>query len=420
MKRHSLLAIGVIIAFVIGIDLFYFANQAVTLNFYAHPDLNGALRGTISAFEAENPNIHINLVELPDNTNEKFDIISSKLALKDGSIDVLDSDVTWPPIFVKSGWVSPLDGYFSEEELSAYFTSAIEGARVKGQLYGVPYRFDSGLIYYRKDLLKKYGFEVPTSFEGLIQTSKAIQSKEEDLYGYAGSWKNFEGLTCNFLELLWACGGDLTSDPNNDSRVHIEPKTGYKALKLMSDLIDTHHLTPENATQFSSGDVRKYFSDGHLIFMRDWPAGWSVVNDENSSVKGHVGVMPIMALSDAKVSPGTYGGWQYMVSNHSRHKQASVKFIKFLTRTEEQRKAFENYSYLPTKTELYNDETLTALMPFAQSMVTYFNQAKTRPRTSNYDAITLIIQNEVHKTLLGEQQPEEAIVHMNELFSKLE
>lgn len=420
MKRHTLLAVVFIIALVISIDLFYFANQPVTLNFYAHPDLNGALRESITAFEEENPKIHINLVELPDNTNEKFDIISSKLALKDGSIDILDSDVTWPSIFVKAGWVAPLDAYFTEEELSAYFTSAIDSARVNKHLYGIPYRFDSGLIFYRKDLLEQYGFQAPTSFEALIATSKAIQAQENGLYGYAGSWKNFEGLTCNFLELLWASGGELISDEVDPSIVHIDPKAGYKALKLMSDLIDTHHLTPENATGFSSGDLRKNFTEGHLLFIRDWPAGWAVINADDSPVKGKVGAMPMVSISEPKSSPGTYGGWQYMISNHSRHKLEAVKFLKFMTQATEQRKAFENFSYLPTRIQLYNDETLSQKMPFVKSMVSYFNEAKTRPRSPHYDEITLIIQNEVHKTLLGEQQPEEAIIHMNEMFSKLE
>ncbi len=420
MKRQTLLILALFIAVVIVTDVLYFANQTVTLNFYSHPDMNGALRESIAAFESKNPKIHINLVELPDNTNEKYEIISSKLALKDGSVDILDSDVTWPSIFVESGWVEPLDRYFTEKELSEHFSSSIEAAKVGKKLYGIPYRFDSGLIYYRKDLLDQYGFKTPSSFSELMAISRAITLKEDGLFGYAGSWKNFEGLTCNYLEFLWACDGELIINQNESPIVRMDAQQGYDALKLMTDLIYKYQITPEEVTTYSSGDVRKLFSEGRLLFMRDWPAGWAVINAPDSKVKDKVAVMPFVHLKNNATSPGTYGGWQYMISKYSRHKSASVKFLKFITSDNEQRKGFEAYSYLPSKKNLYFDDALIHQMPFAQEMVDYFNQSKLRPRQANYDQISLIIQTEVHKTLLGDQSPEEAIINMNDLLSKLE
>jgi multiple sugar transport system substrate-binding protein len=61
-----------------------------------------------------NPKIKIKLIELPDDTNEKYEVLNSALALEDGSIDIIDSDVIWPAIFVEAGWVEPLGQYFGE------------------------------------------------------------------------------------------------------------------------------------------------------------------------------------------------------------------------------------------------------------------------------------------------------------------
>lgn len=417
MKRQPIIAIFLIILIVAAVNFLYFSNQVVTLNFYSHPDKNGTLRESILKFETENPKIRINLVELPDNTNEKYEIISSKLALKDGTVDIIDSDVTWPAIFVSSGWIEPLDRYFSKEELSEHFTSSIEAAKIDEKLYGIPYRFDSGLIFYRKDLLDKYGFNIPKSYDELIAISKTITANEPNLYGYAGSWKNFEGLTCNYIEMLWASGGDFTFDEKGV--IQFDQKTAYTALKTMTDLIYKYKLSPVDSTTYTSGDVRKLFAEGQLLFMRDWPAGWSVVNGTDSKVRTLVGAMPIPKNHVVGESPGTYGGWQYMVSKNSKHKSASVKFIKFMTSNEEQKRTFMAYSYLPSKSELYYDKDIQEKIPFALQLSDYFNQAKTRPRVDNYDDITFIIQNEVFKTLSNEQTPEEGIVNMNELLTNL-
>lgn len=417
MKRQPILAIVVIVVIVAAVNYLYFANQTVTLNFYSHPDKNGTIRESILNFEAENPKIRINLVELPDNTNEKYDIISSKLSLKDGSVDIIDSDVTWPAIFINAGWIEPLDHYLSTAELSEHFSSSIDAAKINGKLYGIPYRNDSGLIFYRKDLLDKYGFKPPQSYEELTAIAKSIQANEPGLYGYAGSWKNFEGLTCNYIELLWAEGGDYKI--NEDGTVSLDQKQAYEALKLMSDWVNKSKLSPVDALNYSSGDVRKLFAEGNLLFMRDWPAGWAVVNSPDSKVRTLVGAMPIPKVNENGASPGAYGGWEYMISKYSKHKAASVKFVKFMTSTAEQKKTFLAYSYLPSKSDLYYDQEILNKVPFAADLADYFNLAKTRPRVDNYNDVSLIIQNEVHKTLANEQTPEEAVVNMNDLLSQL-
>lgn len=417
MKRQPVIIILLLIATVIVGNFLYFSNQTVTLNFYSHPDKNGTIRESIQVFEAENPKIKINLVELPDNTNEKYDIIRTQLAEQDGSVDIVDSDVTWPAIFVKEKWIEPLDKYFTQEELAEHFESSIESARINGKLYGIPYRYDSGLIFYRKDLLNKYGFKAPESFDELLAIAKTITANEKDLYGYAGSWKNFEGLTCNYIEFLWASGGDMAV--NADGVVQFEQKQGYTALKTMTDLIYKHELAPLEATTYSSGDVRKLFSNGNLLFMRDWPAGWAVINSPDSKVQSQVGAMPIPSLHDKTISPGTYGGWQYMISKNSKHKTAAVKFLKFITSDTEQKRSFAAYSYLPSKRQLYYDSEILAKVPFAIELAEYFNQAKPRPRVANYDEVTLILQSEVHKALVGDQSPEEAVVNISDRLSEL-
>lgn len=418
MKNFKIVLLALVAVFIL-VNGYFILNKPVVLNFYSHPDKLGFLQEAIKDFEKSNRNIRINLVQLPDNTNEKYEIISSTLALKDGSIDIIDSDVTWPAIFVNAGWVEPLDEYFSQEELDEYLSSAIDSATIKGKLYGIPYRIDSGMFYYRKDLLDKYNIPVPKTWKEVVSSSKHIMASEnkENLYGFAGSWYQFEGLTCNYLEILWSNGGDILDEDNN--LILGDRKKALESLTLMTDMIYKDNITPEAVSNFKSGDVRQMFADGNLIYMRDWPAGWKVVNDDSAVSKGLVGVAELPYFENYGDSHGTFGGWLYMLSNSSLHKKESIKFIKFLTGYEQEKSNALLYSYLPSRKELYNDEEVIKDLPYLEQMLPFFNQAKPRPRVHNYDIISYILQEEVSNSLTNYKTPEKAISNMYKRINEI-
>ena len=408
-KKLLMFIFTFLITLLIIVNAYFYLNKSVTLNFYSHPDKLGFLQEAINKFEDENRNIKINLVQLPDNTNEKYEIISSTLSLKDGRIDIVDSDVTWPAIFVNAGWVEPLDDFFSQEELDEYLASAIDSATINSKLYGIPYRIDSGMLYYRKDLLDKYYIEAPRTWSDMVEASKIIIDGEgrDDLYGFAGSWYQFEGLTCNYLEFLWGNGSDLI---NADNRLLIEDKDkALKALATMTDMIYQDQITPQEVVNYRSGDVRDTFAEGNLIFMRDWPAGYRVLSGEESKVQDLFAVSKLPYFEGYDTSHGTFGGWIYMVSSSSNHKEESIKFIKFLTNYEQEKNNALLYNYLPSRKSLYNDEEVLIDMPFLETMLPYFNEAKPRPRVHNYDIISYILQEEITNSLKQNKTPEDAI-----------
>ncbi|SCZ77113.1 ABC transporter substrate-binding protein [Acidaminobacter hydrogenoformans] len=415
MKKNHIILLALILTSAIAVNFYYFFNRTVTLQFYAHPDKLGVMEDVIAVFENENPRIKINYVQLPDDTNDKYAIISSQLSLQNGSIDVLDADVTWPSIFVKSDWVANLDDYFNEDEIGGYLKGSIDSATVGGKLYGIPYRIDSGVLFYRKDLLMKYGYPVPKTYAELIDTASAIKAQAPELNGFSASWKNFEGLTCSFFEMLWSGGYEIDT---SETPYRINAAGVAETLDLMQSMISRYKIVPEASLTYSSGDLRAAFIEGNLIFMRDWPTGWRKLS-EAPALKDKIAVAPLPSTKPGHASYGALGGWMYMVSKDSKHKKEAVQWIKFLTTYENEKLLNLKYNYIPSRIELYSDEEVLERMPFLETMLDYFNQSRPRPKVANYDELSLLLQNQIHHTLKGEQTPEAAVMMLESLLPRL-
>ena len=284
-----------------------------------------------------------------------------------------------------------------------------------GQLWGLPYRIDAGMLYYRKDLLEKYNKNVPMTWDELVETSIYIMEREDNIKGFGASWDEFEGLTANALEYIWSFGGSIFSDTHSQ-QVNINTKESIDALSFMVDMIHKHKITSNEITVYSSGDVRESFFNGDIIFMRDWSSGWELSQDaQNSEVVGKVGISEL-PLGDMKGNNyTTLGGWQVMVSSFSNKKEAAIEFAKYRTSEEAQKVGALKMSHLPSIKKLYNDSEINESMPFLKYMYPSFEKAYLRPVSPYYAEISKTIQNSVHRALLNELTPTQAIelIEMN-------
>ncbi len=371
-SKNALRIIFALLILAILVNVYYLYSKPVTLTFYAHEDKDGFMRELIAQYEKENPKVSIHLVELPDNTNQKYEIILSTLALKDGSIDIIDADVTWPAIFHASDLIAPIDEYIAPEELEAFYETTLDINAFDGRLYGLPYRLDTGLLYYRADLLKAEGLEVPDTWEDLRWTLEYMQ-KNDQPYRYAGSWYPYEGLTCNALEFIWGTGAEVYQD----NRYTMTSRNVIEGIDFMVQL----HLdgyTHTDVQQFTSVGLREAFIRGELLFMRDWPTGYKVIEDSTSRdfALSAVGIAPLPSFEGEGRGHGTLGGWQYLVAKYSDHKSEAVEFIRFLTSEDVQREFALRYHYLPSRKALYEDPLVKETLPIADMADELFRQTK--------------------------------------------
>lgn len=328
----------------------------------------------------------VEIVTLPHASNECFALYKQWLSAETFDIDVMLMDVAWVDVF--SNYLYPLDEVFSKNagedpvDVSDYFDAVRESMYdAEGHLVALPWYTDCGIIYYRTDLLDKYGYRVPKTWEELYETALEIQSKERKdpskknkFYGFVFQAKAFEVLTSNFLEFVDSFGGAIVENKEK-SAVDSDACVAATAfvLKCLSN------ITNRSVLNYSEEDARGVFQSGNAVFMRNWPYAWALMNEPSSVVSGRIGVMPIpkSERSDGKAS-GTLGGWYLVVSKFSKHPEAAADLIRFLT-SKSQQKFRAKYSYLPTFKSLYSDPEVLKSNPFFTNLVKPLSNAVVRP-----------------------------------------
>lgn len=372
----------------------------VTINYYGRPDDNSVESTIVKAFEEQNPDIKINYVELPDSSNDRLKTINTVLQAGDASIDVFAGDVVWPVIFASAGWVIPLDDYLDEGETDAYLPGPLSAFQIQGKTYGLPFMADAGALYYRKDLLDKYGKEVPQTWEELIDLSREIVEKEgnPDLKGFVSYWKQAESLTGSMLEIYWEKGGEVVDETG---KCVIDEAKLSETLSEMKNMIELG-VTTDGIETFGTTEARAVVTAGNAVFARDWLSGYAPFNNpEGSAVAGNMEIAPLPSY-------GCLGGWGIMVSAFSKYPEEAVKFAKFRANYESQMIASDLVDITPTLTEIYENPDIIAEKNQLPKFLPVLENSKPRPLTPYYAEISGIMQLEIHSVITGMTAPEDS------------
>lgn len=384
-------------------------DEPVKLVCYTLPSRQEQNQEILALFNKQYPNITVEFIDLPTNSNEQFQTISTSLQSHDSSVDIICMDCTWPQAFISAGWLSPLDDVMTEEDYAMHYENSLEIGRYNDHQYTMPTFINSGLLFYRKDLLEKYNYEVPETWDELTEIAKDIMSKEPEITaGYASAWKQYEGLVCCAMEFIWAEGGDVL---DADGNVIINSPEVETALTRMYDMIYTDKIADTGINGYMWTDARSLFYSGNCLFIRDWPTVITGAEDsENSNVVGKVGFAEL-PKGAGNVSYNAMGGWQVGVSVYSEHQEEAKCFAKFFSGYEAQ-KVRAKIAELPSIPSVLEDPDVVAAVPYLPEMVEIGENTKSRPRTAYYEEFSAVMQKGVGSILTNVMDVPTAIAEM--------
>lgn len=375
---------------------------AVTIRFLEAPDTGGGWKEIIREFELANPDIHVELVEGPTASDTRENIYSAAFIAGEDVYDLVYLDIIWVSKFAAAGWIIPLDDLFTPAKQKDFLPGDIAGSRYKGKIYRVPMRTDAGVLYYRKDLLEEVGREPPSTWNELIELAQQIQ-RPPGLWGFVFQGMQYEGLVCNFLELVWGADGDFIDDEGN---VLIDQPEAISALEWLCSA--TRSICPPGVTTYQEEESRNIFQEGRAVFMRNWPYAWTLAQQEHSPISGKVGIILMVHKSGCQ-GAATLGGWGFGISSFSAHKNEAWRFIEFATSTRSQKSLHFSKGAIPTRHALFHDDEILKESPHYSELYKILLLSKPRPVHPRYSQISDVLQFHVSRALIGIEEPAEAL-----------
>jgi len=347
--------------------------------------------------------INVKIVPKPQSATENYATYQRLFQAKSPDIDVMMLDVIWPGAFAQH--LTDLSGKLGTEA-KLHYPGIIENNTIGGKLVAMPWFGDFGMLYYRTDLLQKYGFSAPpTTWDELEQQAQKIMDGEKasnpNFTGFVFQGNAYEGLTCDALEWIYSNGGGKIVE---NGKVTINNPQAIEILTKAQKWIGT--ISPAGVTTYQEEDARNAFQSGNAAFMRNWPYAYASAKTPDkdgklSPIADKFDVAPLPHGASGE-SAGTVGGWQLGVSAYSKNQDASIEFVRYLTSPEVETWRAVVGSFVPTQEAVSSDPQVLTAMPFLKNLSSVVRVTRPSRETGlDYNEVSTNIFQEINAILKG-------------------
>ncbi|MGH3089277.1 MAG: ABC transporter substrate-binding protein [Rubrobacteraceae bacterium] len=389
------------------------------LVFFTNPDTTGMMTRLVERFNERGGDVRVTLREGNSDTGQRFDQLRTQFQAGQTDIDVILGDVIWTAQLAANGWISDLSDRFSESMRSDFLPGSVEAITYDGKAYGMPWFTDTGLLYYRTDLLEESGFsEPPATWDELKEMAERVTRDANLDFGFVFQGANYEGGVCNGLEFIWGHGGDAL-DPDDPTRVVVDSPEAVAGLAAERAMI-SDGIAPQSVATYTEDESAGAFLNGNAIFHRNWPYVYSLVGEEGESEldTGQVGVSELPS-GDGGPGYGTVGDQPLYISASSENQDAAWEFIRFLAEPEQQKLRAVEGSFLPTLNALYEDEEIRESVPVVPLARDALQNTRPRPISPYYSDLSLEMAEEFNDSLNGEVSPEQAAENLQNVMESI-
>ena len=365
--------------------------------------------GLLREFEARHPGVSVKAESLSWNSDDQHQFFVINMEGRGAAFDVMMLDVIWVAEFARAGWLLDLRPWVSGDDLAPHFPSTLEPATWNGGVWAMPWLMNVGMLYYRADLLSRHGLSPPRTWEELVGQIARVRAAERDprLDGIVWQGRQYEGLTVNALEALWANGARVLGD---DGAPLPDRDRAAAALAFMRSLIVTG-ASPSWVTAADEELSRRHFGDGRAIFLRNWPYAMDLFQQEGSAVRGKVGIAPLPGRAGVADGVGSSGGAHLGVDRRTRHPALAAELVRFLAGAAAQKTMSLRAALNPTRMALYHDPDVVRAHPDFPVVHELMLRARPRPVTPYYLMLSTTLQPEFSAALVGVKTPRDAVDH---------
>lgn len=260
------------------------------------------LKQIINDFEAENPKIRVNFMHVPQNYFQKMHLLFAS----NTPPDVLFINNLYLPAYSKY-----LEDLSNKVNSSDFYPQTIQGMSVNGKIYAVP-RDVSSLVFYI-NLDKTNLPDQNWTLNDLLNICKNIGDKKAFCLSY-------EDTVYWLKPYLSYFGGGIIDGSSN---LIIDSEKSKKGISFYKDLKNKYHYAPMKSEVGSSTPVQMFLQGKIVLYLSGrwmYPKisekadfNWAVINFPYGESPQEVDM----------------SGWA--ISKNTKHKDASVKFVQYLS-----------------------------------------------------------------------------------------
>jgi trehalose/maltose transport system substrate-binding protein len=334
--------------------------------------------------------------------------------------DVYESDIIEVPAI--AGDMIDLTPYLGDDA-KGYMPAILQNLTFDGKLVAVANNTDVGLLFYRTDLLRKYGFtRPPRTWDELTKMASVIQGKErdagvKDFWGFVWEGADWEGLTYTALEWQASSGGGHIIEPDGTISVN-NPQT-IAALQRARGWVGT--ISPPGVVAYRMEDVLNLWQAGRALFMRAWPYAYLISSGADSPLRGKFDVTYLP--SGGVGHTGSLGGWQLSISKYSEHPREAAELVQYLTRRPIQLRFTRELGWTPVRRDIYEDPEALRTNPYYAWLKDALPRIMVaRPAAvtgKRYDAVSDAYAKAVHAVLTKEKSPADAMAELEKTLVQL-
>ena len=275
------------------------------------------LKKKIPEFEAQT-GIKVNLESLQE--SQLTQKLTTEFATNSSTVDVfMTRPLQEGLMFIKNGWYKSLDTY----DFSDYPSNSVDIGRKAGKAYIVPLVTEWQVLYYRKDLLKKAGLNVPTTFAEL-ETAAAAMNRD-GVAGFASRGKGASAVT-QLSSYVYNFGGRYLE---NGEAVFDSPEA-IEAIRYYGSLLGKYG--PQGVTSMSWENIMPVFQAGKAAMWTDASVFYGQIIDPTKTqiAPENIGIAKLPRGPKAD-SPFTVVSWGMSISSKTKNQEAAGKFLEWAT-----------------------------------------------------------------------------------------
>ena len=357
-------------------------------------DITGELKDWIGKFNAKYEGQGLSVVarELPASADQQRNQFIQFQQAKSGDCDVFNSDVIWTAEFASQKWLYDMTDWVNQNK-DRFIEATLETATYDGKIWGAPTGTNAAFLHLNTAKVQ----ETPATWQ-------EVYAQAAEKGGILIQGAPYEGLTCDWLELAFAAGGEVLSE--DGTKAMIDSPENVAATKLMADAVK-NGAAPKGVTTHMEQESERAWLTGEYAFLRDWPAAFALAQTSDA-MKGKVKVVPFPEWEGGGKA-GILGGGNAVISVYSDNPGGALTVADYLSSEERQKTALAKYSNPSVLKATYDDAEVKKAIPFAEELRQAITQSRARPVSPVYPQISQAIYKNVNEALAGRTSPEDAM-----------